>query len=430
MNTARDRLEAAFARIDDPAGEGSRTFIKVNKDSARAMADASDARRAQGQTLGPLDGRIVSIKDCINVQGERTQAAAKSMRDQPLATEDAPVVARLRRAGAILIGRTNMSEFAFTGLGLNPHFGNPGNPADRSRCPGGSSSGAAVSVADGMAEIGLGTDTGGSVRTPAAFCGLVGYKPTKARVPTDAVFPLSFALDSIGPLAKSVVDCAATDAVLAGIEPWHIEAPLPGSIRLAVAKGPALGDLEPAVEAAFAAGLKKIAAAGVSLGDLDLTPVDHMRRAGALGGLVPAESHFIHRDRMKERADEYDPVVRARIKIGAAMSGADVIGVQRIYEDGLKAMDAALQGFDGVLMPTTPIVAPKIAAVSVSVEAFLAENGKALRNTYLGNFHGLCAISLPLPVSGLPVGLMILARANTDKRLLALSATIERILRA
>jgi aspartyl-tRNA(Asn)/glutamyl-tRNA(Gln) amidotransferase subunit A len=430
MNTARDRLEAAFARIDDPAGEGSRTFIKVNKDSARAMADASDARRAQGQTLGPLDGRIVSIKDCIDVQGERTQAAAKSMRDQPLATEDAPVVARLRRAGAILIGRTNMSEFAFTGLGLNPHFGNPGNPADRSRCPGGSSSGAAVSVADGMAEIGLGTDTGGSVRTPAAFCGLVGYKPTKARVPTDAVFPLSFALDSIGPLAKSVADCAATDAVLAGIEPWHIEAPIPGSIRLAVAKGPALGDLEPAVEAAFAAGLKKIAAAGVSLGDLDLTPVDHMRRAGALGGLVPAESHFIHRDRMKERADEYDPVVRARIKIGAAMSGADVIGVQRIFEDGLKAMDAALQGFDGVLMPTTPIVAPKIAAVSVSVEAFLAENGKALRNTYLGNFHGLCAISLPLPVSGLPVGLMILARANTDKRLLALSATIERILRA
>ncbi len=296
---------------------------------------------------------------------------------------------------------------------MNPHFGTPGNPADRTRCPGGSSSGAAVSVADGMAEIGLGTDTGGSVRVPAHFCGLVGFKPTKARVPTDGVFPLSFLLDSIGPIARSVQDCADADAVLAGDDAAPLVPPALGDVRFAVARGPVMADLDGHVAAAFDAALDRLGRAGARLPTLDLSPIDHMARAGALGGLVPPESALIHRDRLRTHGAGYDPVVRARIAIGERMSAVDAMAALRLHVEGLAAMDAHLAAIDAVLMPTAPIPAPRIADVTPSVETFLSVNAKALRNTYLANFHGLCAISLPIPVAGLPVGLSLVGRANT-----------------
>src|SRR3954447_25314383 len=211
--SSRDRLEQALAKIADPKGEGARACLTVYADTARAAADAADARARAGISLGLMDGAIVSIKDLFDVAGEPTRAGSKILADAPLATRDAPVVERLREAGAVILGKTNMSEFAFTGVGANPHFGTPGNPADRSRVPGGSSSGAAVAVADGMCEIAIGTDTGGSTRVPAALCGVVGYKPTKSRVPTEGAFPLSYTLDSVGPIARSVAACAAADAV-------------------------------------------------------------------------------------------------------------------------------------------------------------------------------------------------------------------------
>src|SRR6201993_3527732 len=214
-----DLIEAALAQIADPAGEGARTFVKVYGDTARAAAYAQDRLRKAGYIASPLAGLPVSLKDLFDVAGERTLAGSKVLDDTPPARRDAPIVARLRAAGAVLIGRTNMTEFAFSGAGINPHYGTPGNPYDRRLIPGESSSGAAVSVSDGDAVVAIGTDTGGSVRIPAALCGIVGFKPTQKRIPRDGVTPLSTTLDSIGPLANSVACCAVADAVTAGGPP-------------------------------------------------------------------------------------------------------------------------------------------------------------------------------------------------------------------
>src|SRR5580700_12333550 len=225
--SSRELIEAALARIADPAGEGARTFVKVYADSARAAADAQDKLRQAGYVASPLAGLPISIKDLFDVAGEQTLAGSKALNDMPPAERDAPIVARLRAAGAVLIGRTNMTEFAFSGVGINPHYGTPGNPYDRQRIPGGSSAGAPVSVADGCAIVAIGTDTGGSVRIPAALCGVVGFKPTAKRIPRDGATPLSTTLDSIGPLANSVACCAIADAVMARAEPT---APRPVSV--------------------------------------------------------------------------------------------------------------------------------------------------------------------------------------------------------
>src|SRR6516164_68170 len=201
--SARDRLEEALARIADPKGEGSRACLTVYPEAARAAADAADARASTGTTLGPLDGAIVSIKDLFDVAGEPTRAGSKILAEEAAqASADAVIVQRLRQAGAAIVAKTNMTEFAFSGIGANPHFGTPGNPRDRARVPGGSSAGAPVAVADGMSDIAIGTDTGGSVRIPAALCGLVGFKPSRQRIPTEGAFPLSKTLDSVGPIAR------------------------------------------------------------------------------------------------------------------------------------------------------------------------------------------------------------------------------------
>ncbi len=215
--TSRALTEAALARIADPAGEGKRTFTKVYRDKALAAADAQDALREAGYVASPLAGLPVSVKDLFDVAGEVTLAGSTALDDRPPATSDAPIVARLRAAGAVIVGKTNMTEFAFSGVGINPHYGTPGNPYDRSLIPGGSSAGAPVSVADGCAVVAIGTDTGGSVRVPAALCGVVGFKPTQFRVSRDGAIPLSTTLDSIGPLANSVACCCApiADAIMA-----------------------------------------------------------------------------------------------------------------------------------------------------------------------------------------------------------------------
>src|SRR5271163_4453267 len=207
-SSCRDRVELALLRIADPKGEGARACLTVYADEARAAADAADARASRGAPLGPLDGVVVTIKDLFDVAGEPTRAGSKILAEEAApANADAVVVQRLRAAGAVVVAKTNMTEFAFSGIGANPHFGTPGNPRDRKRVPGGSSSGAPITVADGMSDIAVGTDTGGSIRVPAGLCGLVGFKPSRQRVPTDGAFPLSKTLDSIGPIAKTVADC-------------------------------------------------------------------------------------------------------------------------------------------------------------------------------------------------------------------------------
>lgn len=426
--SSRDRLEACLARIGDPAGEGSRAFTKLYADQARAAADAADRRVQFGQSLGPLDGRIISIKDLFDVPGETTTAGSKLRRDAAPATVEAPAIARLRAAGAVIIGKTNMTEFAFSGVGINPHYGTPGNPADRSRIPGGSSSGGAVSVADGMAEITIGSDTGGSTRIPAAMCGIVGLKPSQYRIPTAGAFPLSYALDSIGPMAGSVTDCARADAVMAGDEITPLmPAPLAG-LRLGIPQGLLLEGMDTAVGTAFDAATKALGAAGAVLSDHPLPLLQDMMAVNARGGFAATEAFFIHREAMEQRPGDFDPVVRGRIERGRAVTASDYIFMQRRRAELIAAMDQDLADLDALILPTAPIVAPKIADLASDEAAFTAANGLLLRNTSVGNFFDLCAISLPLPVSGLPVGLMLVARNGQDQRLLRLALAVENVL--
>jgi aspartyl-tRNA(Asn)/glutamyl-tRNA(Gln) amidotransferase subunit A len=428
--SARDRLEEALVRIADPKGEGARACLSVYSQAARSAADAADVRARAGMTLGPLDGAIISIKDLFDVAGEPTRAGSKVLVDAPPAAIDAPVVRRLRAAGAVIVAKTNMVEFAFSGIGTNPHYGTPGNPADRTRVPGGSSSGAAVAVADGMCEIAIGTDTGGSTRIPAAFCGVVGYKPTKARVPTEGAFPLSYTLDSVGPIARTVAACAAADAIMAGDDPWTLEpAPLQG-LRFGIPQGLPLRDLDQTVAAQFSDATKELGRRGARLSDEPLPLLDEMVRVNSKATFAVAESYFIHRERIATRAADYDPFVRSRIEAGRALAAADYMAMLRDRAALVRAMDARLSDLDALVLPTTPIVAPTISEVSSS-EGFTAKNGLSLRNPAIANFFDLCAISLPLRrAGGLPVGLMLIARNGHDRRLFRIAAAVERLFAA
>jgi aspartyl-tRNA(Asn)/glutamyl-tRNA(Gln) amidotransferase subunit A len=428
-SSARDRLEQALARIADPAGEGCRACLTVYTDAARAAADAADARAKLGISLGPLDGAIVSIKDLFDVAGEVTRAGSRILAEEGMpATVDALVVRRLRGAGAVIVAKTNMTEFAFHSLGTNPHFGTPGNPADRARVPGGSTSGGAVAVADGMCEIAIGSDTGGSTRIPAALCGIVGWKPSRQRVPTDGAFPLSYTLDSIGPVARNVADCAKADAIIAGEAPRQVESMSLSGLRLGVPQGFPLDDLDESVAAAWSAALGRLAQAGVQLSDEKIPLLAEMIEVNSKGGFSPAEAFVTHRERLLRRAPDLDPNVRARIERGSSMSAADYIEMQQERGMLVRAMDARIEGFDALILPTTPIIAPRIAEVATP-DTFAPKNVILLRNTSLVNFFDLCAISLPLPRnSGLPVGLMLVARNGADWRLFCIAMSIERLL--
>jgi aspartyl-tRNA(Asn)/glutamyl-tRNA(Gln) amidotransferase subunit A len=426
--SSRDGLELALFRIADHEGEGARACLTVYADAARAAADAADARAKAGITLGPLDGAIVSIKDLFDVAGEPTRAGSKVLADEAKpATADAPAVRRLRQAGAVIVAKTNMTEYAFSGVGMNPHYGTPGNPADRARVPGGSTSGGAVAAADGMCEIAVGTDTGGSTRIPAALCGIVGFKPSRQRVPTDGAFPLSFSLDSIGPMARTVADCALADAVMAGEEPEAVEPTTLSGLRIGALQGLALTSVDETVGRRYPSALKRLAKAGVQLSDQKLTLIDAMVEVNALGGLAPPEAFMIHRDRIKRRGADIDPNVRARIARGGDMSAADYVYSQRRRAELIRAMDAALADYDAFVWPTTPIVAPIMTEME-DAKVFSTNNMLLLRNTNIVNFFDLCAISLPLPGDGLPCGLMLVARNGADRRLFQIAAAVEHLL--
>jgi aspartyl-tRNA(Asn)/glutamyl-tRNA(Gln) amidotransferase subunit A len=424
---ARDRLERALVRIADASGEGSRTFLTVYSDAARAAADSADRRARAGTTRGPLDGAVVSIKDLFDVAGEPTRAGSTVLADAPPALRDAPVVQRLRQAGAVIVGKTNMSEFAFTGVGANPHYGTPGNPADRTRVPGGSSSGAAVAVADGMCEISIGTDTGGSTRIPAALCGLVGYKPTKERVLTEGVFPLSPSFDSVGPVARSVADCAKADTVLASEQPSPLELAALKGLRFTFPQRMPFDDLDQTVAGRFEAATARLGGAGVTLSDQQFALFDDMTRVNATTTIPTVEAWRIHRERLAECGVDYDPRVRSRIEKGKGVSDAGLASMLEERSRLVSAMDAALAEVDALVLPTTPIVAPTMDEIA-TFEGFQQANRLLLRNTAIANFFDLCAISLPMPGAGLPTGLMLATRRGRDRRLFAIAAAVERLL--
>jgi aspartyl-tRNA(Asn)/glutamyl-tRNA(Gln) amidotransferase subunit A len=424
-STSRALIEAALARIADPAGEGARTFVKVYSDTARAAADAQDRLRAAGYVASPLAGLPVSIKDLFDVAGERTLAGSKALDDMPPARQDAPIVARLRAAGAVLIGRTNMTEFAFSGVGINPHYGTPGNPHDRRCIPGGSSSGAAVSVVDGGAVVAIGTDTGGSVRIPAALCGIVGLKPTQKRISRAGATPLSTTLDSVGPLANSVACCAITDAVLAGEAPIA-PPPVPvEALRLAVPQSLVLDDLAPEVAAAFADACTRLSRAGARLVDLPLSEFGEYRVINAKGGFAPIEAFAWHRPLIARRGDEYDPRVRTRIERGGGMTAVEYIELCATRADLIERVAARTADFDALLMPAVAITTSPIAAFARD-EDYFRVNALILRNPSIINFLDRCAVTLPIqPAGTMPVGLMVVGEHGGDRRLLAVARGIE-----
>ena len=430
--SSRKLVEQALARIADPAGEGARVFLKVYAEQARAEADHSDRLRRQGVVRSGVEGLPVSLKDLYDVAGDVTRAGSKLLAGAPPAKQDAAAVARLRAAGAVFVGRTNMVEFAFGTTGLNPHYGTPRNPWDRKtgRVPGGSSSGAAVAQADGMCVMALGSDTRGSIRQPAALCGVVGWKPTQRRVPLDGAFPLSYTLDTVGPLANTVACCAAYDAVLAGEAPAPLAAPSAKGLRLLVPRGSLLEDLDAEVGRAFDAALNRLSAAGAVITDMAVPAFDRQAEYFKNGGFAGAEAYAIHR-RWQERLGEYDPRIAKRVLFGKEIGAADYVDLTRMRAEYMREVGVLAAPYDAMLMPTTPTIAPPIAEVDKSDEDYFRWNFRILRNVGVVNFLDGCAVTLPCHVPGsAPVGLSVFGAALSDARVLAAAAAIEGVLRS
>jgi len=430
--TSRKLVELALERIADPAGEGARAFLKVYAEEARAEAEHSDRLRRSGVVRSPVEGLPVSVKDLYDVGGDVTRAGSRLLANAAPAAADAPAVARLRAAGAVIVGRTNMVEFAFGTTGLNPHYGTPRNPWDRKtgRVPGGSSSGAAVAQADGMCVMALGSDTRGSIRQPAALCGVTGWKPTQRRVPRDGAFPLSYTLDTVGPLANSIACCAAYDAILAA-EPRSAFAALPvKGLRVLLPRGSLLEDLDAEVAAAFDAALKRLSAAGAVITELPVPAFDRQAEYYRHGGLAGAEAYAIHR-RWQDRLAEYDPRIAKRVLLGKDISAADYVDLGLMRAEYMRTVESLAAPYDAMLMPTTPTIAPPIAAVDASDEDYFRWNFRILRNVGVVNFLDGCAATLPCRAPGsAPVGFSVFGAAMSDHRVLAAAAAVEGVLRA
>ncbi|NIF76056.1 amidase [Paraburkholderia sp. Cy-641] len=434
--TSRALVETALDRIADPAGQGASVFIHVDAEAARAAADAHDRLRAAGTVLSPLAGIPVSIKDLFDIEGQPTRAGSIALADAPAATADAVTVARLKRAGAVLVGRTNMSEFAFSGLGLNPHYGHPLSPYRRGvkgdeRISGGSSSGAAASVADGMAAIALGTDTGGSIRIPAALCGLTGFKPTAARIPKQGGVPLSSTLDSFGPIGVSVACCALVDRILAGLEPRIPAArPLEG-VRLGVLTHFVTDGVEPEVARALDTALKHLEAAGAIVSEVRFAPLERLPEINRFS-FASIEAYAWHRPLLDKHREQYDPRVLARIMKGQSARATDYLDL--LAERAAMLDEAARtlwQHCDAVVAPTVPVVPPRLADLLHDDDTFTRTNALILRNPSAFNFLDSCALSLPCHLRGdAPVGLMLAGAPHADDTLLAIGRAAEAVLNA
>ncbi|WP_177323272.1 amidase [Pseudomonas sp. GM49] len=419
----------ALERIERHLHDGGCAYVDVDREAAMRAARTSDMDRAAGRELSPLAGLPISIKDLFDVRGQVTTAGSSLLAQAPPALDDAFAVARLRAAGAVMLGRTNMSEFAFSGLGLNPHYGTPVNPYDNDRIAGGSSSGAAVSVALDMAVAGLGTDTGGSLRIPAAFCALVGFKPTASRVPTLGTLPLAESLDSIGAIAHSVADCILLDQVLSGQLLDTRPANLRG-LRVAVTRDFVLDNLDREVGAAFERVLKLLNDAGAVIHWFDFSELCELPSINESGGLTAAESWNFHQHWLQSELDtRYDPRVAQRIRRGASLSAADyleLIGHRRRLSEEAKAR---LSDFDVWLMPTVACTAPLLKELEKNDELFFATNALVLRNTSVINFIDGCAISVPCHLPGeLAIGLSICGLNGHDARVLQAARSIEVLL--
>ncbi len=453
--SSSELVAECLGRIDDPAGEGRRSFLSVATDRAMAEAEAVDQQRAEGHGhLGPFAGIPIAVKDLFDIAGETTTAGSTVLADRPPASADAPCVARLRQAGMIVLGRTNMTEFAYSGLGINPHFDTPRSIWKREdeRIPGGSSSGSAVAVADRQAFVGLGTDTGGSCRIPAAFSNIVGYKPTSRLIPLEGVSPLAPSLDSVGPIADSVATCSAVHKLMTGEKASDVQTALYGpeagpeamsvdlpEVRLALLNTIALDGLDPVVEEQFERALNALRLAGVQIAERELPMLNDLGSVNRNGGLAAGEAYRWHRDLLRDGGAQYDPRVRTRIEAGVDVHDSDLSEILAFRQQLVSSFATTSKGFDAWVLPTVAILPPRISdfpPFSDGADDFYRNaNITALRNTSIGNMLDSCAISLPLCEStdraeAPPVGLMLMAPGLSDEKLLSLAAALEPVCRS
>ena len=424
--------EALIEQVLDGAAQpaAAHVFTRLYADAALAAARHADAAHKAGVQTAPLAGLPVSIKDLYDVAGETTLAGSIACQGEPPAARDATVVTRLRTQGAAIVGRTNMTEFAFSGVGINPHYGTPRNPADAevARIPGGSSSGAAVSVALGLAVAGLGSDTGGSIRIPAALCGIVGFKSTQSRVPRTGAFELARSLDTVCAMARSVEDCLVADAAIADAPLVVRRRPAQG-LRLAVPKTLMFDAIEPGVARAFERAVQALSKAGAQIVEIPLSELAEIGTVNAPGGLSPIEASAVHRERFASKREAFDSRVAARIALGTEVRAADYIALLDRRREWISRVEGRLEGFDALLCPTVPIVAPAIDSLAED-SAFFQANGLLLRNTFAINLMDGCSFSLPCHSAGeLPVGLMLSSVNGDDSRLAGVALAVEDVLR-
>lgn len=429
--TPQQLTEQALRHISAADGEGSLVFTQVYAEWAREQAAASTARRAAKLSLSPIDGVPVSIKDLFDVQGEVTTGGSRVLANAPAAEQHAEIVTRLLAAGAVVIGKTNMTEFAYSGLGINPHYGTPANPWDRAsrRIPGGSSSGAAVAVSDAMSFGAVGSDTGGSVRIPAAFCGLTGFKPTARRISMAGVLPLSASLDSVGTIAHDVASCVALDGIIAE-KPLALTLKDLSRAHFAIPQTLVLDGLDPQVSAAFDAAIAALKQAGAQITEIPLSELSELASINASGGFTALESWAWHQSLIAACADGYDPRVVSRIRRGEPLGEKDRLRLVQQRADWQQRVSGKVMQYDALLMPTVPFVAPTIAELVADEESYFRVNGAALRNPSVINFLDGCAVSLPCQKAGTaPVGLMVAALPMQDETLMSWALEIERCLR-
>lgn len=430
QSSAVERLETALKRIQDFGADGSAAaFTALFAESARQEAWISDRRLAAGTSPRPLEGRIVSVKALFDVAGTTTSAGSAVLRRLPPAREDAVIVQRLRAAGALVIGKTQMTEFAFSAVGTNPHDRVPGNPRDRARAPGGSSSGAVVSVIDGVAEIAVGSDTGGSIRIPSALCGAVGFKPTSGRVTTDGAFSLSSSLDTIGPIALSVADCHLAGTVLAGERVAPLQAASIDAFRLIIARGRPFDRCEPEVLEAFENAVELLRSHGVLVenGSIE-SALCNVAKIDRIGTFPSIEVTATLAGLGIANLDGVDPRTRVRIEAGRSILASDYVRMTRLRKAAIQSFARSFTDNEVYIVPTVPIRAPLLSALEDDAR-FHDVNGLLLRNPRIANLLDCPSISLPLPMQGLPIGLMMIGRRNSDQRLLEIATQIESLLR-
>ena len=419
-------MDAALAAIAEHQ-DRTNAFILVDEPGARAAARAADDERRRGVDRGPLHGMPISIKDLVDIAGKPTTAASR-VRTGHIATADAPVVQRLREAGAVIIGKTNLHEFALGTTSDESAFGAVHNPHDVSRSAGGSSGGSAAAVACGMGEASIGSDTGGSIRIPAAACGVVGLKPSLGEVPTEGTVPLSSTFDHVGPITRSVQDAANFWAVLTNRRPEAIEIRAPGSVKLGLLRGYFDDLLDTEVRAVFSDAMEGLVRCGLGVVEPTVSGTESISPTYVAISL--AEAAHWHAALLSTRAGEYQPGVRARLAIGEKVLAVDYIEAFAARERLRRAVDVALEQCDALVLPTLAIVAPKLGDENVLMSGGeqLPVRSAMLRLTQLFNVTGHPAISLPLPNDGMPVGLQLVGRRDQTAALLATALACERAL--